>query len=102
MQKGREGWAFTFSALTLAMAVVSVIGFMYPNVMPNIDRTQVGLTIANASSTEGTLKIMTIVALVMTPIVLAYQAWTYWVFRKRLTADMIQEPEKGTLDHVGV
>lgn len=100
MQKGREGWAFTFSALTLAMAVISVIGFMYPNVMPNLDRTQVGLTIANASSTEGTLKIMTIVALVMTPIVLAYQAWTYWVFRKRLTADMIQDPEMGTLDHI--
>ncbi|MFM1786998.1 MAG: hypothetical protein RL228_948 [Actinomycetota bacterium] len=100
MYKGREGWAFTFSALTLAMAVTSVIGFMYPNVMPNIDRSAIGLTIANASSTEGTLKIMTIVALVMTPIVLAYQAWTYWIFRKRLTASMIPSPEKGTLDHV--
>ncbi len=100
MYKGREGWAFTFSALTLAMAVTSVIGFMYPNVMPNIDRSEIGLTIANASSTEGTLKIMTIVALVMTPIVLAYQAWTYWIFRKRLTASMIPSPEKGTLDHV--
>lgn len=100
MQKGREGWAFSFSALTLAMAVISIIGFMYPNVMPNIDRTQIGLTISNASSTEGTLKIMTIVAIVMTPIVLAYQAWTYWVFRKRLTTEMIHEPEKGTLDHV--
>lgn len=100
MYKGREGWAFTFSALTLAMAVTSVIGFMYPNVMPNIDRSEIGLTIANASSTEGTLKIMTIVALVMTPIVLAYQVWTYWIFRKRLTASMIPSPEKGTLDHV--
>ncbi|MEY2673136.1 MAG: hypothetical protein RLZZ508_1013 [Actinomycetota bacterium] len=100
MYRGREGWAFTFSALTLAMAVTSVIGFMYPNVMPNIDRSEIGLTIANASSTEGTLKIMTIVALVMTPIVLAYQAWTYWIFRKRLTASMIPSPEKGTLDHV--
>ncbi len=100
MYKGREGWAFTFSAFTLAMAVTSVIGFMYPNVMPNIDRSEIGLTIANASSTEGTLKIMTIVALVMTPIVLAYQAWTYWIFRKRLTASMIPSPEKGTLDHV--
>ena len=102
MYKGREGWAFTFSAVTLAMAVASVIGFMYPNVMPNINRSEIGLTIANASSTEGTLKIMTIVALVMTPIVLAYQAWTYWIFRKRLTADMIPSPEKGTLDHVNV
>jgi cytochrome d ubiquinol oxidase subunit II len=100
MYKGREGWAFTFSAVTLAMAVTSVIGFMYPNVMPNIDRSQVGLTIVNASSTEGTLRIMTIVALVMTPIVLVYQGWTYWVFRKRLTSDMIPNPELGTLDHI--
>jgi cytochrome d ubiquinol oxidase subunit II len=98
MYKGREGWSFTFSAVTLAMAVSSVIGFMYPNVMPNIDRSQIGLTIVNASSTEGTLRIMTIVAIVMTPIVLAYQAWTYWIFRKRLTAEMIPSPEKGTLD----
>jgi cytochrome d ubiquinol oxidase subunit II len=71
---------------------------LYPNVMPHIDRAIEGLTIFNASSTEGTLKIMTIVAAVMTPIVLVYQSWTYWVFRKRLTADMIPNPEVGMLD----
>jgi cytochrome d ubiquinol oxidase subunit II len=95
---GREGWAFTLSAVTMAMAVTSLFAILYPNVMPSIDRTLPGLTIINASSTEGTLKIMTIVAIVMTPIVLAYQGWTYWVFRKRLTADMIVDAHKGTLD----
>jgi cytochrome d ubiquinol oxidase subunit II len=70
---------------------------LYPNVMPNIDRTLVGLDIANASSTDYTLKVMTIVAAIFTPIVLAYQAWTYWIFRKRLSADQIASPEKGTL-----
>jgi cytochrome d ubiquinol oxidase subunit II len=99
---GREGWAFGLSAVTLAMAVTSLFGILYPNVMPHIDRTLAGLTIMNASSTEGTLKIMTIVAVVMTPIVLVYQAWTYWIFRKRLTADMIVEPERGSLDDVTV
>ena len=97
---GREGWAFILSAGTLALAVTSLFAILYPNVMPNIDRTLEGLTIANASSTEGTLKIMTIVAVVMTPIVLLYQSWTYWVFRKRLTADMIVNPERGVLDDV--
>jgi cytochrome d ubiquinol oxidase subunit II len=45
------------------------------------------LTITNASSSPYTLRVMTIVAVIFVPIVLAYQAWSYWVFRKRLTAD---------------
>lgn len=94
---GREGAAFLMSALTLAFAVVSLFGVLYPNVMPNIDRALPGLDIYNASSTQYTLKIMTVVAVVFTPIVLIYQSWTYWVFRKRITAAMIPSPEKGTL-----
>ena len=93
----KEGWAFLFSATTLLLAVVSLFGVLYPNVMPNIDRLQAGLDINNASSTDYTLKVMTIVAVVFTPIVLAYQAWTYWIFRKRLSADQIPNPESGTL-----
>lgn len=93
----REGWAFFFSAGTLLLAVVSLFSVLYPNVMPNIDRLLPGLDIYNASSTDYTLKVMTIVAAVFTPIVLAYQAWTYWIFRKRLSADQIPSPESGTL-----
>ncbi|MEY4493200.1 MAG: cytochrome d ubiquinol oxidase subunit [Actinomycetota bacterium] len=93
----KDGWAFLFSATTLLLAVVSLFGVLYPNVMPNIDRLQAGLDIYNASSTDYTLKVMTIVAVVFTPIVLAYQAWTYWIFRKRLSADQIPNPESGTL-----
>lgn len=100
VRAGREGWAFLLSALTLALAVVSLFGMLFPNVMPDIDRSLEGLTIYNASSTETTLKIMSLVALVMTPIVLAYQGWTYWVFRKRLTAAHIPNPEAGVLDGV--
>lgn len=93
----REGWAFFFSAATLLLAVVSLFSVLYPNVMPNIDRLLPGLDINNASSTDYTLKVMTIVAVVFTPIVLVYQAWTYWIFRKRLSADQIPTPESGTL-----
>jgi cytochrome d ubiquinol oxidase subunit II len=100
VRAGREGWAFLLSALTLALAVISLFGMLFPNVMPDIDRALGGLTIYNASSTEMTLKIMSLVAVVMTPIVLAYQGWTYWVFRKRLTASQIPNPEAGILDGV--
>jgi cytochrome d ubiquinol oxidase subunit II len=93
----REGWAFFFSAATLLLAVVSLFSVLYPNVMPNIDRLLPGLDINNASSTDYTLKVMTIVAVIFTPIVLVYQAWTYWIFRKRLSADQIPTPESGTL-----
>ncbi|HYO17502.1 MAG TPA: cytochrome d ubiquinol oxidase subunit II, partial [Dermatophilaceae bacterium] len=51
-------------------------------------------------STQYTLTIMTWVAVVFVPIVLAYQSWTYWVFRKRVSADDIVDPEKGVLDEV--
>lgn len=98
---GREGWSFLFSALTLALAVISLFGMLYPNVMPNVDHIAGhGLDIHNASSTETTLKIMTGVAVVLTPIVLLYQGWTYWIFRKRLSAEQIPNPEKGILDEV--
>jgi cytochrome d ubiquinol oxidase subunit II len=56
------------------------------------------LTIWNASSTDYTLRIMTIVAVVFTPIVLAYQAWTYWVFRKRVSPSQITDAGEGSLD----
>ncbi|MBU6213754.1 MAG: cytochrome d ubiquinol oxidase subunit II [Actinomycetales bacterium] len=98
--KGREGWAFAFTSGTITLAVVALFGALYPNVMPNIEPALPGLTIVNASSTQYTLKTMTIVAVVLTPIVLAYQAWTYWVFRRRLSASSIVAPEAGTLDYV--
>jgi cytochrome d ubiquinol oxidase subunit II len=41
---------------------------------------------------------MTVVALIMTPLVLVYQGWTYWVFRKRISASQIANPERGVLD----
>lgn len=88
----REGWAFTLSAVAIVGAVVLIFGSLYPNVMPAINDPANSLTIANASATQNTLTIMTWVAGIMTPLVLAYQGWTYWVFRKRLTADRIPAP----------
>jgi len=85
----REGWAFVLTGLTIALAVITLFMTLYPNVMPSSTDPAYSLTIANASSTPYTLKVMTWVALVMTPIVLAYQAWTFWVFRRRIGTDDI-------------
>ncbi|GAA4850256.1 cytochrome d ubiquinol oxidase subunit II [Luteimicrobium xylanilyticum] len=86
-----EGWAFAFSAVAIIAAVALIFGSMYPNVMPAHDAAN-SLTVDNASSTHYTLVIMTWVAVVLTPLVLLYQGWTYWVFRKRLTAEAIPDP----------
>ena len=88
---GREGWAFIGTATTIALAVATYFIVLFPNVMPSTTNPAWNLTIDNASSTDYTLKVMTIVALVFTPIVLLYQGWTYWVFRKRLTVKHIPD-----------
>jgi cytochrome d ubiquinol oxidase subunit II len=83
----REGWAFILTGLTIALAVVTLFLTLYPDVMPSSTDPAYSLTVENASSSPYTLKVMTWVAVVMTPIVLVYQSWTFWVFRKRIGAD---------------
>ncbi len=82
--RGSEGWAFGFSALAIVSAVVLIFGSMYPDVMPGLDGGN-SLTIAEATSTDYTLTVMTWVAVFLTPLVLLYQGWTYWVFKQRIT-----------------
>jgi cytochrome d ubiquinol oxidase subunit II len=96
--KVREGWAFIFSAVAIATFVSNLFFALYPRVMPSSLGAQFDLTITNASSAEYTLKVMTVVAVIMTPLVLIYQGWTYWVFRKRVSANQIANPERGVLD----
>jgi cytochrome d ubiquinol oxidase subunit II len=98
--KVREGWAFIFSAGTIATFVSTLFYALYPRVMPSSLGSQFDLTITNASATENTLTVMSWVAVVMTPLVLVYQSWTYWVFRKRVSASQISNPEMGILDTV--
>ena len=98
--KVREGWAFIFSAGTIATFVATLFYALYPRVMPSSVGAQFDLTISNASATENTLTVMSWVAVVMTPLVLIYQGWTYWVFRKRISASQITNPEMGMLDTV--
>ncbi|TCK22339.1 cytochrome d ubiquinol oxidase subunit II [Pseudonocardia endophytica] len=82
--RDRDGWAFTATVAAIVAVVVTLFGSLYPDVMPSSTDPAHSLTVTNAASTPYTLTIMTWVAAVFTPIVLAYQAWTFWVFRRRL------------------
>ncbi|MEU1031380.1 cytochrome d ubiquinol oxidase subunit II [Streptomyces mirabilis] len=83
-QTGREGWAFALSGLTIVAAVAMLFLTLFPNVMPSSLNPDWSLTVSNASSSPYTLRIMTWCAGIATPMVLLYQSWTYWVFRKRV------------------
>ncbi|MFG2110079.1 cytochrome d ubiquinol oxidase subunit II [Micromonospora chersina] len=87
----REGWAFAGTAVAIALAVATLFAALFPNVLPSTLDAAGTLTATNAASTPYTLKIMTWVAVVFTPIVLAYQGWTYWVFRKRIGVQNIPQ-----------
>ena len=83
-QRGREGWAFAGTAAAIGLAVITLFVALFPDVMPSSLDAAFSLNTTNAASTPYTLRIMTVVAAIFTPIVLAHQGWTYWVFRRRI------------------
>ncbi|RQM32089.1 cytochrome d ubiquinol oxidase subunit II [Rhodococcus ruber] len=85
----REGWAFVFTTVAIVGTVVLLFGSLFPNVMPSTLGDTLSLTIENASSSPYTLKVMTWAAVIVTPVVLIYQGWTYWVFRQRISTKHI-------------
>jgi cytochrome d ubiquinol oxidase subunit II len=87
----REGWAFAGTFVTIAVAVAGLFVALFPDVMPSTLDPDYSLTTTSAAATDYTLKIMTVVAVIFTPIVLLYQGWTYWVFRRRIGTQHIPE-----------
>jgi cytochrome d ubiquinol oxidase subunit II len=86
MQKTkREGWAFALTSASILLAAATVFVGLFPRVMVSNLDPALSLTIYNTASGPNTLQTMTIVAVIFVPIVLAYQAWTYWIFRKRIS-----------------
>jgi cytochrome bd ubiquinol oxidase subunit II len=83
--QARFGRAFIGTGLTIVGVAALIFGTLFPRVMPS--SLGFDLTIYNASSSAYTLQVMSVIALTLVPIVLAYQGWTYWIFRKRLTAE---------------
>jgi cytochrome d ubiquinol oxidase subunit II len=89
----REGWAFLGTALAVGLAVASLFAAMFPAVMPSTLDPQSTLTTVDAASTPYTLKVLTIITGISLPLVMLYQGWTYWVFRKRITVEPVAVSE---------
>jgi len=82
-----EGWAFVSTGVHLVLTQIAFFTLMFPRVMISSTNPAYSLTVYNASSSQYTLTVMSIIALVFVPIVLAYQGWTYYMFRKRISTD---------------
>ncbi len=86
-KSGRSGWAFIGGSLAVVFATIMVFAGLFPRILISTIDPAYSLTITNASATPYTLKVMTIIAVVFVPIVLAYQVWTYYLFRQRVRTD---------------
>jgi cytochrome bd ubiquinol oxidase subunit II len=93
MKLDREGSAFAAWAVLLVASAATIFGAAYPVVVPSTIDAAFDVTIATASVSDYTLTVMSWAAAVGLPVVLGYQAWTYWVFRKRLTAEPVHEDQ---------
>jgi cytochrome d ubiquinol oxidase subunit II len=87
LNKEASGWAFIMTAISIAFSTITIFMGLFPRVLVSSLKPEWSLTIYNASSSQYTLGIMTVVALVFVPIVLIYQSWSYWIFRQRITKD---------------
>ena len=83
--KGKEGWAFTMSGLTIVLTVAMLFVGLFPRVMISSIDPAFNLTIDNAASGQYTLSLMTKISLTLLPFVLGYQIWSYYIFRKRIS-----------------
>ena len=88
----RSGWAFALTAAgAFLLPAVEVEGVAAGVMVSSTDFAN-SLTVDNASSAHYTLAVMSVVALIILPVILLYQAWTYHVFRARLSGDEVAAP----------
>ncbi len=79
-----EGWAFVATAVSIVALFTTLLLNLYPNVLVSSISPAYDITIVSSASHPYTLAVMSWVALIFTPLVLAYQSWTYWIFRRRI------------------
>jgi cytochrome d ubiquinol oxidase subunit II len=87
LARSRPGWAFGATTGAILALFTALFVDLFPNAMVSSTDPAFDLTLADASSSDYTLTVMTVVAVALVPVVLLYQGWTYWVFRHRLGAD---------------
>jgi cytochrome d ubiquinol oxidase subunit II len=88
----REGFAFAATTVTIASCILAIFVDLYPNVMVSSTSKAYNLTVHNTASGGYSLKVMTVVVIILLPVVLAYQTWTYYVFRRRVSKQEFQPP----------
>jgi cytochrome bd ubiquinol oxidase subunit II len=88
----REGFAFAATAVTIGSCIIAIFVDLYPNVMVSSTNHAYNLTVHNTASGGYSLKVMTVVVIILLPVVLAYQSWTYYVFRRRVSKQEFQPP----------
>lgn len=89
--RGKEGWAFTSNTVTIATALLLIFVALFPNIMISSIDPEFSMSIYGAASSQKTLELMTWLAGLTMPLVFAYQGWTYWVFKKRVTRASIPQ-----------
>jgi cytochrome d ubiquinol oxidase subunit II len=98
LYRDRAGFAFALGAGAVAVLVATFFVDLFPHAMVSTTDPAYSLTLNAASSSHYTLTVMTVVAVLLLPVVLAYQAWTYWVFRRRLGPEDFPEGTRNPLD----
>ncbi|MFP3853531.1 MAG: cytochrome d ubiquinol oxidase subunit II [Anaerolineales bacterium] len=91
IRQQQEGWAFAMTGTSIALSVTTMFMGLFPRVMVSSLNSEWTLTIYNAASSAYTLRVMSIVALIFLPLVLAYQGWSYYVLRRRLSSESALE-----------
>jgi len=91
-----EGWAFAAAAVAIGTVVASIFFELFPRVMVSSTNSAYNLTVANSASPSYTLKVMTVVAVVFFPVILLYQGWSLYIFRKRISGP-VSTAEAGTV-----
>ncbi|HYX77211.1 MAG TPA: cytochrome d ubiquinol oxidase subunit II [Gaiellaceae bacterium] len=89
---GRSGVAFALSAVGTFALVATLFTSLYPRVMVSSPDFGNSLTVSGTASAHYTLVVMSVVALIVAPVVLLYQSWTYYVFRARVTGREVESP----------
>jgi cytochrome d ubiquinol oxidase subunit II len=97
IRDGNSGWGFAATTAAIAAIVISFFVTLYPNVMISSTNKSYNLTVANSAAGHYSLSVMTIVAVIFAPLVLAYQAWSYYIFRGRIKGPPAKTPQPATV-----
>jgi cytochrome d ubiquinol oxidase subunit II len=82
-----DGWAFIMTGLNIIFTQVAFFLLMFPRLMNSSLNPAWSLTIYNASASPYSMAVMSIISLIFIPLVLAYEGWSYYIFRKRVRTD---------------